>query len=100
MASLILAVFFDSDSHGSRESFRAVRTAELQTFFKDPSYHGAITGEEAERKLREHGGNCYLTRYSESREVYVLSVYKDENQLYAQYDIKDDDELFEIVGIY
>ena len=40
------------------------------------SYHKAITGEEAERRLKQHGGHCYLTRYSRMRECYVLSVFE------------------------
>lgn len=42
------------------------------------SYHGAIRGEEAERRLKEFGTNCYLTRYSRSQGCYMLSVYKPE----------------------
>ena len=33
-----------------------------------------MTGAEAEEKLKQHGGNCYLIRYSDANEVYVLSV--------------------------
>lgn len=40
------------------------------------SYHEAITGEEAERRLEQRGGHCYLTRYSKIRGCYVLSVHK------------------------
>ena len=29
---------------------------------------------EAETKLKAHGGNCYLTRYTAGRKEYVLSV--------------------------
>lgn len=39
-----------------------------------PSYHGAMNSEDAKKKLQEHGGNCYLTRYSESQERYFLTV--------------------------
>ena len=42
------------------------------------SYHQSIPGDEAERRLRRFGGHCYLTRYSETRKCYVLSVF--ENQ--------------------
>jgi hypothetical protein len=41
-----------------------------------PSYHQAITGEEAERRLRRFCGHCFLTRYSEKREKYILSTFK------------------------
>ena len=40
------------------------------------SYHRAITGEEGEKRLKKHGGSCYLTRYSESQECYILTVYE------------------------
>lgn len=42
------------------------------------SYHQALTGEEAERRLKQCGGHCYLTRYSKKHKCYVLSVYEDE----------------------
>lgn len=44
-----------------------------------PSYHQAITGAEAEQRLKEYNVHCYLTRYSKLHEGYVLSVY--ENQI-------------------
>ena len=40
------------------------------------SYHQEIKGEEATRRLKQHGGHCYLTRYSGDRECYILSVYE------------------------
>lgn len=33
-----------------------------------------MTGIEAEKILKEHGGTCHLTRYSESNKKYMLSV--------------------------
>ena len=40
-----------------------------------PSYHQSITAVEAEKRLKKCGDDCcYLTRYSESNESYVLSV--------------------------
>ena len=33
-----------------------------------------MTGAEAEHKLKRHRGNCYLIRYSNSKQHYVLSV--------------------------
>ena len=38
-----------------------------------PSYHGEMRKGTAEQRLKQHGGNCYLTRYSGSRSVYVIS---------------------------
>ena len=42
-----------------------------------PSYHQAITGAEADRRLKQFRSNhCYLTRYSKWHKCYVLSVYE------------------------
>ena len=38
------------------------------------SYHGEITGAEAEERLKENGGICFLTRYSTRQGKYVFSV--------------------------
>ena len=43
------------------------------------SYHHRITGREAERRLNNWGGNCYLTRYSEAKKSFVLSVHKQQS---------------------
>lgn len=40
------------------------------------SYHQAISRDEAERRLKQCGGHCYLTRYSKLNKCYVLSVYE------------------------
>ena len=40
------------------------------------AYHQAISGEEAERRLKKCGGHSYLTRYSKRHECYVLSVFE------------------------
>lgn len=39
-------------------------------------YHGPITGEDAKLKLQQQVGNCYLVRYSNSQDQYILSVLK------------------------
>ena len=39
------------------------------------SYHQSIPGDEAERRLREFNVHCYLTRFSDGEDCYVLSVY-------------------------
>ena len=44
----------------------------------DTSYHGSITSEEAKQKLKMCGGLHYLTRFSESNQRYMLSVYQNE----------------------
>lgn len=43
----------------------------LDGMMKAPSFHGAIQTREAERRLKEYGSDCYLTRYSND---YKLSV--------------------------
>ena len=43
------------------------------------SYHHSITGEEAERRLKIRGGDCYLTRYSEANKCFILSVHKQQS---------------------
>ncbi len=44
-----------------------------------------MTGADAELKLQEQGGNCYLTRYSEARQEYSLTVAR--NGVYAHFDL-------------
>ena len=41
---------------------------------KQKGYWGALTGKEAEDHLRSCGTNCYLIRYSQNQEKYVISV--------------------------
>lgn len=38
------------------------------------SYHGPMNKLSAESKLKEQDDSCYLTRYSKTRKVYVLSI--------------------------
>ena len=38
------------------------------------SFHGNMCQSEAEAKLREHGSNCFLTRYNKDTRTYLLSV--------------------------
>ena len=37
-------------------------------------YHHNISKREAERRLKQRGGRCYLTRYSETNKCYILSI--------------------------
>ena len=39
------------------------------------SYHQSIPGDEAERRLKKFDTHCYLTRFSNRGDCYVLSVY-------------------------
>ncbi len=42
---------------------------------KSPSFHGIMTGREAELILEKHGSEkCYLTHYDATSKVYFLSV--------------------------
>ena len=59
------------------------------------AYHHEITGKEAERRLKKHGGHCYLTRHSESLDCYVLSIFKKQKSIpptkkHYKITIKDD----------
>lgn len=38
------------------------------------SFHGDLSREEAESRLKQHNSNCYLTRYNASTHTHVLSV--------------------------
>ena len=58
----------------SRRIMRGVR--ETKILKEHAAYHQAINGEEAERRLKKCGGHCYLTRYSNAQECYVLSVHE------------------------
>ncbi len=40
------------------------------------SYHGTITGDEAQHRLRQFNTRGYLTRFSRTKDCYVLSVYE------------------------
>ena len=51
-------------------------TWQLREINNHPSYHGAMEGNESQMELKHHSESCYLTRYSERRNVYVLSVMK------------------------
>ena len=80
----------------------AVPYLQIQGFSRDPSYHGAMKGKDAERKLRELGGDHYLTRYSEKREMYVLTVLRKGNLVNFDFRIKTfQDKIYvqyEIIG--
>ena len=40
------------------------------------SYHQSIPGDEAERRLKQFNAHCYLTRFSEHNDCYMLSVFQ------------------------
>lgn len=47
---------------------------EVQEMRQHPSYHGNMTGTEAELRLEQHSRNGYLTRYSKYKKLFKLSV--------------------------
>lgn len=49
-------------------------TPELEVIENHPSYHGVMTGTEAELRLEQHGRNAYLTRYTKLKKLHKLSV--------------------------
>ena len=72
----------------------------LEAFSREPSYHGEMKETDAEKILRECGGDCYLTRFSETNNDYVLTVLRKgqlENFLIDN-DIKFSKLTFEIAG--
>ena len=58
----------------SQRLAQAIPTWKLKDIKDIPSYHGALTGNQAESRLKECGGNCYLLRYSVKQKAFVLSV--------------------------
>ena len=49
-------------------------TWQIREITQQRGYWGVMTGAVAEMKLRRHGGNCYLIRYSDSKQHHILSV--------------------------
>ena len=64
------------------------------------SYHQAITGKEAEERLKMCGDHCYLTRYSEARGCYILSVYTKQNVKHFEisFEPSGDHKVYKISG--
>ena len=64
------------------------------------SYHGPLTGDEAEHILKQNTEpNCYLTRYSNNRQSYILSVINAEKKsFHFQLIIDNDVPSYEIQG--
>ena len=75
------------------------------------SYHQSIQGDEAEKRLKESHTHCYLTRFSDRGDCYVLSVYMQQTPIdvmkHFKIIIKDDskvliegkDEEFDNIGL-
>jgi len=64
-------------SSASSQSARTQPVSDPRTLLNyHSSYHGYLTGAEAERKLKEEKemSHCYLIRYSRKRKSYILSV--------------------------
>ena len=45
-------------------------------FPEHEGYHHIISTREAQKRLKQRGGFCYLTRYSRRKQSYILSIYK------------------------
>ena len=63
----------------------ATPNEELRELSCHPSYHGTMTWRKAEKKLKAHGGNCYLTRYSKSQDTYRLSVIRRDRRILVKH---------------
>ena len=84
----------------SAPAMRAVPLWEIQGFSRDPSYHGVMKGKEAEDMLKEHDRDHYLTRYSEARSKYVLTIKRRDQVVNFDLGIETGEHgvLYEIVG--
>ena len=66
----------------------AVTVSEQHIIEDHNAYHRAITGKEAEKRLKKCGSHCYLTRYSDKHKCYVLTVYeKNPNNVMKHFEI-------------
>lgn len=88
---------------GSEDVAKTVPTWQLREISSHPSYHGAINKEKAEHKLSKKDRTCFLTRYSEARDQYTLSVHtKGKETVFQNFDIiitnKDGCVAYEISG--
>lgn len=81
-------------------SSTATPTWKLLGIMEHPSYHGGMSGIDAESKLLEQNGDYYLTRYSEARCQYTLTVAR--NGVCAHFDLiitsSGQDNVYEIDG--
>ena len=89
-------------SQGTAQTTRAIPTWKLKDIKNRSSYHGAMTGKEAVLKLKEHGGNCYLLRYSEVRKSLVITVLRGDEKKPFHFILnitkKDNRSIYEIEG--
>ena len=71
------------------EVAKAIPIAQLRGIKGHFSYHGCISSREAKEKLSGFAGNCYLTRFSPSMQLYFLVVkYRaGDNFLFQQFQI-------------
>lgn len=73
MQQIIGAYFYHSNMQATRIT-KVIPRKEMME--EHSSYHQSISGDEAERRLRERGRHCYLTRYSTNHKKYVLTVFE------------------------
>ena len=62
---------------------------ETEMLGEHESYHEMIDGKEARRRLQLFHKHCYLTRFSETSDCYILSVYKRQtpNDVFINFEI-------------
>ena len=69
-----------------------------------PSFTGPMNGKQAEHKLKQRGGNCYLLRHSEAHKRFKISVLSTEgiDTLFQHFKIRittnEDQREYEIEG--
>lgn len=65
---------------------------------KHPGYHGTISANKAESRLKKEGKNCHLTRYSQKKKMYILSVCWEGTVKHFQVRVNYQRNLYEIEG--
>ena len=64
----------------SADTVLADPTSEIKDVTTRKGYVGIMSSGEAEKHLRRCRGNCYLIRYSESKQSYILSVVRRDDE--------------------
>ena len=74
----------------------------MKSIGEHPGYHRSITGKQAIHRLKGSGrDHCYLLRYSEAKQSYVLTVYRKErgaNDVEKHYEIVAENKRYKIHG--
>ena len=64
----------------SAETVLARPTWKIKDVARQKGYVGVMSSDKAEKHLRRCSGNCYLIRYSESKQSYILSVVRRDDE--------------------